>query len=92
MRQHIQFINGILQEIRFTFKNAIDRLGLDLKFSLSEIELIVFIFLIYISKQHHVGWSGIGTFSVREGCQWVKEPVSRHFFINQIDVKDLIFI
>lgn len=85
MRQHIKFVNCILQQIRFTFKNAIDCLGLDLKFSLSEIELIVFIFLIYISKQHHVGWSGIGTFSVMEGCQWVKEPVSRHFFINQID-------
>ena len=38
---------------------------------------------IYLSKGHHAFWSGIGTFSIREGCQWVCEPVSRHFFINQ---------
>lgn len=27
--------------------------------------------------------TGIGTFSILDGCQWVLEPVSRHFFINQ---------
>ncbi len=26
--------------------------------------------------------------SLSEGCQWVMEPVSRHFFINQSDQID----
>jgi len=25
--------------------------------------------------------------SLSEGCQWVIEPVSRHFFINQSDLR-----
>jgi len=37
-------------------------------------------------------WSGIGTFSILEGCQWVFEPVSRHFFINQTAWKGIDYI
>jgi len=84
MQLHIQFISLILQQITFKNDNETLFLGFDLRTSpFGKAEFIVFIFLIYISKQHHVEWSGIGTFSVREGCQWVLEPVSRHFFINQ---------
>jgi hypothetical protein len=84
MPKHIFFINCTEQQNLFSIK--IETVVLDFKLRLSltsEIEFNVFIFLIYISNQHHAEWSGIGTFSVKEGCQWVKEPVSRHFFINQ---------
>jgi len=87
MQMHIQLLALILQQKIFTLKNAVELLGSEKKLSLCEIGFTVFIYLIYISKQHHVEWSGIGTFSVWEGCQWVKEPVSRHFFINQILIR-----
>jgi len=45
--------------------------------------VIIFAFLFICSKAILL-WTGFGTFStVAEGCQWVIEPVSRHFFINQ---------
>ena len=84
MLAHIQFVAKILQQYKFTFTSETNLFDFKLRLSLiSEIEFNFFIFLIYISNQHHAEWSGIGTFSVREGCQWVLEPVSRHFFINQ---------
>ena len=86
MQQRIQFVARywkIRLDLAFWLRNAFSLLRM--------IEINVFIILIYIPKQHHVEWSGIGTFSFKEGCQWVIEPVSRHFFINQNLLKGVDF-